>query len=474
MAIRITGLFTGMQNATRALQYAQYALNIHNQNINRSSDPNYTRQELITPSESGTSGPGVKRIRDMFIDDQYRSSTASLGYFDARRDLLGRVEDVFGDPVTGGMRQSLDQFFDKWQALAENPSDGTARLEVLSAGKTLVHQIRFADSQLVQIRQRADEMLLSRVEEVNNHLETIHRLNGRIAVAGNNTPEAADMRDQRDAALDKLSSLIGAQGVELSDGTVRVMIGSVPAVDGPSLSKLTVKGDPPVPGWENFPSITFSGGGEIAGLLSTRGGDLDRIRKDLYALASQLAEKVNTIHAAGYDANGEKGVPFFVPEIPAPPATQDQMNAFLANFAVNPAIAGSPEKVAASGKLGTNPDGTTYPLVSDGSNARKIFLLSEETFMTSSLIPGQPQNPRTFYRNLVGWVGSQARQSQDLGDIAKTHQQLNFQQRQASFGVSMDEEVAMLTLQQKAFAASARVFNVMDEMLDRLINGMGR
>lgn len=452
MRAGITGLFSGLQNATRAMQYAQFAMNVHNQNIARSNDPTHTRRELVTPSESGAAGPGVKRIRDIFIDEQFRNSSSNYGFFDAKEDVLSRVEDVFGDPVEGGLRQAIDQFFDKWQALAEGPSDGVARLEVLSAGRTFVQQVKFAHSQIEAVEQRANEMMVTRVQEVNSLLATVHELNGKLGIVGPNAPESADMRDQRDAALDKLAYLTGAQPQELPDGTVRVMIGSVPAVDGASLVQLEVVGTPPQLKWTGDYHVPFGGSGVLGGLLAVRSGELDSLKSDIMTLAETVATEVNSLHMAGRGLDGSTGLRFF--EVGAPPFN-------LANFAVNPNL--EPQQIAAG----------TSGLDSDGTNARAIQMLSDKKMLTSSIIPGQLQTPRTFYRNMVGWIGSQTREVGTLASISKTHQDLNAQQRQSAWGVSMDEEVAFLTFQQKAFGAAARVFNVMDEMIDRLINGVG-
>ena len=47
-------------------------------------------------------------------------------------------------------------------------------------------------------------------------------------------------------------------------------------------------------------------------------------------------------------------------------------------------------------------------------------------------------------------------------------------QRQSSTGVHLDEELADLTRYQRAYEASARVMQIADEMLDRIINMTGR
>jgi flagellar hook-associated protein 1 FlgK len=48
------------------------------------------------------------------------------------------------------------------------------------------------------------------------------------------------------------------------------------------------------------------------------------------------------------------------------------------------------------------------------------------------------------------------------------------QQRQSISGVSLDEEAANLARYQRTYQAAARLMTAMDEMLDRVINGMGR
>jgi flagellar hook-associated protein 1 FlgK len=47
-------------------------------------------------------------------------------------------------------------------------------------------------------------------------------------------------------------------------------------------------------------------------------------------------------------------------------------------------------------------------------------------------------------------------------------------QREALGGVSLDEELADLLKFQRAFQASSRVFNVIDELLNGVVNQLGR
>ena len=47
-------------------------------------------------------------------------------------------------------------------------------------------------------------------------------------------------------------------------------------------------------------------------------------------------------------------------------------------------------------------------------------------------------------------------------------------QRDAVSGVSLDEEMADLVKYQRAFQASSRVFTIVDDLLDTVVNGLGR
>jgi flagellar hook-associated protein 1 FlgK len=47
-------------------------------------------------------------------------------------------------------------------------------------------------------------------------------------------------------------------------------------------------------------------------------------------------------------------------------------------------------------------------------------------------------------------------------------------QRESTSGVSLDEEAAELMKFQRAYQASARVISVVDQMLDIVVNSLGR
>lgn len=447
----IKGISAGFNMTTRAMQSAQLAMTLHSQNIANANDPNYTRRTLDDPISHTGGMAKIGRLRDHFIDDQYRAAAANTGDAETRRYLMTRVEDIFGDPQTGGMGLAIDRFFDSFQALAENPGDEVVRLETLAAAGDLTQHIKTAYSELEKTEQRINEEMVSVVNEINSNLRTVNSLNYRIAAVQGTSQPDADLRDQRDKALDQLAKLTGATHAELPDGSVRVMIGSMPAVDNGTLNQLELvnTADGYTPKWVGHTVPAYSGKGTLPALVSFRDGELKQLMSDIDSLAKQMATKVNEKHVAGYGLDGVTGRPFFV------------IGAGPADISVNPTLKAN--QIAAGSGSGYRADGTV---------AREIYLLSEEAFFESDILPGQFQDPRTFYRNMVGWVGSKGQEAQFDEELAKAHLRTSQEQRSSSWGVSVDEEVAMLSVQQKAFAASARVMSVMDDMLQTLLDAV--
>jgi flagellar hook-associated protein 1 FlgK len=78
-----------------------------------------------------------------------------------------------------------------------------------------------------------------------------------------------------------------------------------------------------------------------------------------------------------------------------------------------------------------------------------------------------------FFKGLVGQLGVQG---QEASRIAGNEELLTIQidnRRQSVSGVSLDEEMSNMIKFQHAYNAAARAMTTFDEMLDKVINGMG-
>lgn len=449
----IKSVFGGLNTAVRALQNAQAGIQTASRNIAGANDPAYTRQMLRAGTEGEITGRGVLRSRIGFIDNQFRSAASTLGFSEGRRDMLRRVEDIFADPINGGIRQGIDNFFQAWHALAENPTDPVHRIQVLTAGQQFVGEIKSAYERVTQAMNSVGESLVTKVSEVNHLLGSVFEMNKRIATMERNSLPSAELRDQRDLVADKLAKLTGALVHEQADGTYRITVGPNVILDGPTMLKLELgpgSGSGPVPSWSGALPALFQGGGEIGGMLSVRETEMQRIRQDLDTLGRTVASHVNAIHVDGFGLLDQVQRPFFL------------IGNNPAELMVNPDL--TPERVAVASMPGRPGDGTI---------ARRLAALEDQPQVASAMLPGQPVSARGFYRSLVGALGTETRAAIDSANLASAHQMVAEQQRQSNWGVALDEEMADLTMQQKAFAAASRAMTAMDEMLDALINRTG-
>ena len=142
--------FFGLSSAFTGIAAHQRALDTVNHNVGNTDTAGYSRQRVElsanvpytnpawnTPTTPGQLGTGVKiqemvRVRDQFIDVQYRDQNAKLGTFDARAEALERLNQIVDEPGDNGLTAQLGTFWASWQSLSTRP-EGAAPREPLAA-----------------------------------------------------------------------------------------------------------------------------------------------------------------------------------------------------------------------------------------------------------------------------------------------------------------------------------------------------
>src|SRR5919199_507481 len=100
--------FVGIQTSLRGLLAQQRALDVTSHNISNANTAGYSRQEatLVT----GVDVQSYKRVRDQFLDLQYRGQSTSLGEQATRSDALAQVELSLSEPGENGIAARLSEF----------------------------------------------------------------------------------------------------------------------------------------------------------------------------------------------------------------------------------------------------------------------------------------------------------------------------------------------------------------------------
>jgi flagellar hook-associated protein 1 FlgK len=443
--------FFGLQTSLRGLLAQQRLLDTTGHNIANASTKGYSRQEatlvaapaLEIPSGGIAGGSGAhlgagvdvqafRRIRDQFIDLQYRGQNTNLGEWSSRATALERAEGALSEPGENGINQQLTEFWNAWSDLANANADrGAAARNVVEKGITLTDAIKQVRAQIDMVKDQtyaeyAD--LAGPSGEVAQIARGIAELNDTIKryITTGDVPN--DLLDQRDQLLDNLSAFGQVSVAAQADGTINVnFVDKAPSVATYSVvtgSTATWAGPPAGDAW--------TPGGRLGGLLeaSKTGGTLDGYLATLDTIAGNLVTAVNTAY------NGT----FFTVGTPAA-GTIDVAAALQAN----------PNALdAGSGASGSTDYALAVAQLRDGGTV------------------DQP------YRAFVAQVGSNVREAIRQESNAQVLTDAVENRRQSVAGVSLDEEMSNLVRFQRAYQASARAMSTLDEMLDVLINRTGR
>ncbi len=207
--------------------------------------------------------------------------------------------------------------------------------------------------------------------------------------------------------------------------------------------------------------------GKLKGLLEVRDGALQTAIDDLNKLAYTIAVETNQIHRNGYGLDGGTGRNFFKP-LEYIDVDNPYKNA-IQNLALEDHIKANLNSIAAAG--GTIENATdrlrTFNGVGDGANAIAIAQLKQTNFFND----GQ-SSFNDFYNEVVTEVASKSKKFETEKSYSSSLlTQLDAKRSELS-GVSLDEELANLIRFQHAYNAAAKVITTVDEMLDKIINGM--
>jgi flagellar hook-associated protein 1 len=425
--------FTGYQTALSGLEAAQAALDTTGENISNANTAGYTRQTVNTAeagslaipelSQQGADadlGTGVdvtsiSRIRDQFLDVQYRAQNTATSSANTNSTELQQVQTALNEPSSNGLSSQLDSFYSAWSALASDPTSAS-ETSVINAGQTLAQTFNSVSSQMATVQSQATQQyatLTGTNGQVEQDATQIASLNGEITSATQAGQSPNNLLDQRDNLLDDLSGLAQISVTNQSDGSVTVGFGDASA---PLVSGTTVT-------WPQ--TLTSAAGGELGALqsLSSSTGQIAQFSSALDNVASQVISAVNALQPSS---------PFF-------------SGTSASTIAVS----------ATASSIQTSSSST-----SGNDLAQDVANLSGGTADQS-------------YAAFVAQVGDGVSAAETTQSTSQSILTAVSNQRQSVSGVSLDEEMTNLINYQQAYEASARVMNAIDSSLDTLINSVG-
>lgn len=231
------GLFSIFNTAKSGLFSQQTAINVTSHNIANANTDGYSRQRanLVTttpytmPSMDAAAGAGqlgtgvtvesIERIRDSFLDYQFRTQNSISGQYSAQDKILSQVENVLNEPTDTSISSLVSGFFTSWQSLSTSSQNAST---VAQQAYQLTNDLNNVSSQLTKIKSDTNTELKSTVGTVNGYIKQLNQLNQQIqsvTIAGQNPN---DLMDSRDSILDKLSSEFGISITETDNNGINV------------------------------------------------------------------------------------------------------------------------------------------------------------------------------------------------------------------------------------------------------------
>ncbi|MDA1476560.1 flagellar hook-associated protein FlgK [Bacillus changyiensis] len=497
--------FMGLEIAKRGLSAQQAALSVTSNNISNANTEGYTRQrvgfkatspyptvsrnavELAGQMGTGVEVGSVERVRDSFLDYQYRLQGTNAGYYTTKVDAFSQMEGIMNDLDNTGLNSVLNSFWNSIQELTNNANESSARSVVAQKGQAVAETFNHLSESLSIVKTNLGDQLEQDVMTINSLLSQLNGLNEQIAKVEPNGYLPNDLYDKRDLLLDQLSSKVsikvsytktGGHSLPTAEGLVSVeVLGSngLPLgkiLDGPTFTAENVKANYDSTtglvtsislGATNVAADAFTSKGSLLGLVESFGymsggnekGTYPQMLANLDEIALAFADAFNTVHQNGVTSTGAPGGAFFE----------------FAGGGIPTKGAAAKIKVAddilssKGGNIAASLNGET----SDNSNATNLAAV----FTSKMTIGGKTASVMDYYAGIVGEMGVQA---QEMNRMAKnTETLLNSAElnRQSTSAVSLDEEMANMIQFQHAYNAAARMITLQDEILDKIINGMG-
>ncbi len=455
------------QLSRRSFQSLDAALNVVGQNVSNAGTEGYHRRRVTLEATdfvgrgiySRASGPQAfgygasigtyERVRDHMLSSASWDARSDLGYAEEKNRILSSMEALFPTD-SGSLDSQLNDFWNAWSDLADNPIGTAERLTVQSRAETFTDTLNRLDQDLSFLETQTESDLSGGIEAVNDILGRIAELNRNIAQADNQGTPDFSAQDTRDQLVKDLSEYVPVQVNDNGTGGYLVTLNGMAIVQGEIATPLSLdlSGSEPVISFGDTGVTLRTGGsndGKFGAWMNTLTEDIPDTRAALDEMANTLVNEINALHATGYGLDGSTGINFF-----------DPSGVTAGTISLSDEVLADANVIAASGDAAAEGDNTVALALADLRNA-PLFNAGTDT-------------AEDFAINLLSGIGA---------EVAATATQAESQTGVIDYldavesgvsGVSVDEEMTRMIELQQSYAATARVLDTAQQMMETLLS----
>jgi flagellar hook-associated protein 1 FlgK len=311
----MSGLNATLDIARQAIAANQYGLSVTGQNIANVDNTSYSRQLVELKNSDSVKignlvfGSGVKvsqvagAVDDLLLSWMHDQQATTSAYGEMATNLA-YVEELFNLGSNNALDNLFSDFWNSWSELSNTPDGSAERAGVLESGAAIVEQFNDMSESLKSLTTTIDSRIEVAVDSINAINSQIEELNKAItAIEASHGAVANDLRDQRSALVDELSSLLDISTYEQSDSSLLITTarGSAILVGSSGARELSVDGGQVM--WESSGgSVDITDmieGGSIGGWLDVRDEVIPEYEAELDALTEAFVWNVNQQHSQG-------------------------------------------------------------------------------------------------------------------------------------------------------------------------------
>jgi flagellar hook-associated protein 1 len=471
----MSSLFAALGTATNALDVLEKAIGVVQNNVSNANTPGYVTQTptfLARPFDpagnvwGGVESGAVQDARNVYAEQAVWNSSQQAGWAKQQATSLAALESVFDVSGTSGIPGALSQLSGAFSAWSANPTDTTARQQVLAAAQNFAQSFNQAAGSIETIRSQTDRQLTTTVDQINQYAAQIAGINGQIRQGSGSD---AGLQSQLYNTIEQLSSLAPVTVRTESDGTATVLLGGQsalvigqkanplrlaypPAVVPPALPGATP--DAQILSADGSDVTTLANSGQLGGLVSFRNTAIPSVLGDgqqqgsLNQLAQGVADRINGLLTGGQLSAGPPAVP---------------------GVALFSYTAGSPTQVAAT--FAVNPSITTAQLAAGTASSANDIASQLAGLAASHNAPDQIAglSYTDFYSSIASGIGQQAASASTASETG-TQMLTQAQNLRAQVsGISLNDQAALLMQFQQGYQAAAQMITVINNITQSLL-----
>lgn len=507
--------FSGFTISNRGMDTAKSAIDVMNNNIANSNVEGYSKQIARiraskpepTASGNGMFGTGaevyqIERENDSYLSYKFWNESATKGEYEVKETQINQIEELFKEPSESGFIQKYNDFFSALQKTSSNPSDKSVRENLKQQAISLTRFFNSASSKLHEYQKEINNNIKSKVNQINSLGDQIKNINLQILKMEVSGSKANNLRDEREKLVNDLSSIINTKVSYRNNNGVEqcvVKINNQILVDNGITNKLEYKVRSTKKNPEdasNLYEIDWKNGlnfdmydnkleGELKGYIDLRDGNNDdavykgipHYIKKIDKFAQTFARAFNEgeypdgsniegmeyAHVDGYGANGSTGNLLFTHETTNGEAVDtasfaDYSDITAENFSVSKDVLDNINNLAMSS---AESEESNNDIASNLIKLKSNDSIFQEGKFTD------------YMGSVISEIAIDSNQAQKINDGQEVIIKNIKNQQLSVSGVDINEEVMNMVKFQKAYTASAKMMQTLNEIYDITINGLG-